>query len=187
MRRRIVNKVYEVRMEREDDDAVRVEFYRDCITVHMGSSPDFSTGLESVLNRLRQQGERPVSVQARQLLARFEDYVVVTEPLNGSTTDMDARTSIPQADGAHDGISTLLCFMAPDRPKRRRRTRAELGTKGRSPTNLQQAVQYEGLLGKSSLSTSAVLIARLVIRRGYAGRARRPKTRIEFAEPDGED
>ncbi|HXK36027.1 MAG TPA: hypothetical protein VJ553_00390 [Candidatus Paceibacterota bacterium] len=77
--------------------------------------------------------------------------------------------------------------MAPDRPKRRRRTRAERETTGSTPTDLQQAIRYEGLLGKSSLSTSAALIARLVIRRGYAGRARRPKTRIEFAEPNSED
>lgn len=69
--------------------------------------------------------------------------------------------------------------MATAKPERARRIR---GT--RTLTNLEQAVRFESLLGKSRMSSSATLIARLTIRRGYAGRARRPKIQIGYAEPE---
>lgn len=107
-----MNKVYEVRIGRAHRGGW-VELYRDCVTTNVGSAPDFSTGLESALNMLRQQGERPISVQTVERLDGFEKYFVVTEPLNSSKTDADEKGSVPQADGADDVISTLLCLTAP--------------------------------------------------------------------------
>ncbi len=51
-------------------------------------------------------------------------------------------------------------------------------------TDIERAIGIEGNIGRIPMSFSALLMARRVVQRGYAGPARRPKVCIPYASEE---